>query len=199
MSVRAFARGHEVEIGPSCKDPEMHFSFLEKLGASVLIGAWVLYGANFLGNTLVSVTPHASAMEVAATEGAGGAKPEEAAAPVDIMQLIATADPAKGLKVFAKCKACHNADKGGAAQVGPNLWNVVGAPHAHMEGFAYSAALSGMHDKKWTYEELSEFLASPKTYAPGTKMTFAGLSKPEDRAAVIAWLREQSDSPQPLP
>lgn len=177
----------------------MHFSFLEKFGLSVLIGAWVLYGANFLGNTLVSVTPHASAMEVAAADGAAGAKPAEEEAPVDIMQLIATTDPAKGQKVFAKCKACHNADKGGAAQVGPNLWNIVGGPHAHMEGFAYSAALSGMHDKKWSYEELNAFLTSPKTYAPGTKMTFAGLSKAEDRAAIIAWLRTQSDSPQPLP
>lgn len=177
----------------------MHFSFLEKFGLSVLIGAWVLYGANFLGDMLVSVTPHASAMQVAAKEGAGEAPAAAEAAPVDIMQLIATADPAKGEKVFGKCKACHNADKGGAAQVGPNLWNIVGNVHAHMEGFAYSAALSGMHDKKWTYEELNAFLTSPKTYAPGTKMTFAGLSKPEDRAAVIAWLRGQSDSPQPLP
>lgn len=177
----------------------MHFSFLEKFGLSVLIGAWVLYGANFLGDTLVSVTPHASTMEVASSEAAAATPAASEAAPVDILPLIASADPAEGQKVFGKCKACHNADKGGANQVGPNLWNVVGAAHAHMEGFAYSKVLSEMHSKQWTYEELNAFLTSPKTYAPGTKMTFAGLSKPQDRAAVIAWLRTQSDSPQPLP
>lgn len=177
----------------------MHFSFLEKFGVSVLIGAWTLYGVNFLGDTLVSVTPHAPAMEVAAKESAASAAEAAPAAEVDILSLIAKADPAEGQKVFGKCKACHNADKGGANQVGPNLWNIVGGPHAHMEGFAYSTTMAGMHDKKWSYEELNAFLSSPKTYAPGTKMTFAGLSKPQDRAAVIAWLRTQSDSPVSLP
>ncbi len=64
-----------------------------------------------------------------------------------------------------------------------------------MEGFNYSSVMAGMHDKKWTYEELNAFLTSPKTYAPGTKMTFAGLKKPEERADVIAYLRTQSDNP----
>jgi cytochrome c len=177
----------------------MHFSFVEKLGLSVLIGAWLVYGTNFLGSELVSVTPHAPAMQVAAKEAAGDAGSAATAAPVDIMPLIAAADPAEGQKVFGKCKACHNADKGGANQVGPNLWNVVGGPHGHSETFTYSSVMAGMHDKKWSYEELNAFLTSPKTYAPGTKMTFAGLSKPQDRAAVIAFLRGQADSPQPLP
>ena len=101
--------------------------------------------------------------------------------------------------MFGKCKACHNAEKGGANQVGPNLWNVVGAPIAHHEGFPYSAALAGKSGEKWTYDELNIYLTSPKAFAPGTKMTFAGLSKPEDRANVIAFLRTRSDSPPPLP
>jgi cytochrome c len=178
----------------------MHFSFLEKFGLAVLITAWIVYGANFVGDTLVSVRPHASAMAVASKEAAPATgAPAEAAAPVDILPLIASADPAAGEKVFGKCKACHNAEKGGPNAVGPNLWNIVGAQHAHIEGFAYSPVMAGMKDKKWTFEDLDAFLASPKGYAPGTKMTFAGLNKPEDRAAVIAWLRTKADSPVPLP
>ena len=178
----------------------MHFSAIEKLGASVLIVAWLVYGANFLGNTLVDVQEYASTMPMAEKAGEGEvAAPAAPAAPVYIVPLIAAADAAAGEKVFGKCKACHTVAKGGPNGVGPNLWNVVGAPHAHTEGFSYSSAITGMHDKKWTYEDLSAFLASPKTYAPGTKMTFAGLKKPEERAAVIAYLRNQSDSPMPLP
>jgi cytochrome c len=177
----------------------MHFSVIEKLGASVLIVAWLIYGVNVLGNTLVHVEQHASTMPM--QEKAGGEAPaaEAPAAPVDIVPLIAAADAAAGEKVFGKCKACHTVAKGGPNGVGPNLWNVVGGPHAHIEGFSYSAAMAGMHDKKWTYEELNTFLAEPKAYAPGTKMTFAGLKKPEERAAVIAFLRNHADSPLPLP
>lgn len=109
-------------------------------------------------------------MQVAAKEAAGDAGSAAAAAPVDIMPLIAAADPAEGQKVFGKCKACHNADKGGANQVGPNLWNVVGGPHAHSATFTYSSVMAGMHDKTWNYEELNAFLTSPKTYAPGTRI-----------------------------
>jgi cytochrome c len=118
---------------------------------------------------------------------------------VDILPLIAAADVAQGEKVFGKCKSCHTVNEGGANGVGPNLWNVVGGPHAHIDGFNYSAAMAAMHDRKWSYEELDAFLLSPKSYAPGTKMTFAGLSKPEDRAAVIAYLRTLSNNPLPLP
>ncbi|MFO1120165.1 MAG: c-type cytochrome [Rhodospirillales bacterium] len=125
--------------------------------------------------------------------------PGGAPAPADVKALMASADAAAGEKVFGKCKACHNAEKGGTNQVGPNLWNVVGAPIAHHEGFPYSAALAGRSGEKWTYDELDVYLTSPKAFAPGTKMTFPGLSKPEDRANVIAYLRTRNDSPPPLP
>ena len=101
--------------------------------------------------------------------------------------------------MFGKCKACHNAEKGGANQVGPNLWGVVGRPIAQHEGFSYSQALSSHAGGTWTYDELNSYLTSPKAWAPGTKMTFAGLSKPEERANVIAYLRSKSNSPPPLP
>lgn len=182
----------------------MKFSFLEKLGASLLICAWLIYGANFIGNTLVSVEPHeamAAGGEQAADEGEKPltdkqlTKMEEE---LDVSALMGAADPAAGEKVFGKCKACHSAEKGGPNKVGPDLWNVVGRDKASVEGFSYSDALSGLGGA-WTYEDLFAYLKSPKDFAPGNKMTFGGLKKPEDRADVISYLREQSDSPKPLP
>ncbi len=128
-----------------------------------------------------------------------GATQQAAASGSGIAALLATADPAAGQKIAAKCKACHNFDKGGANKIGPNLWDIVGAKHAHRDDFKYSEAMTAMHDKVWDYNELDTYLTSPKTYAPGTKMIFPGLKKPEERANLIAWLRTLSDSPKPLP
>jgi cytochrome c len=176
----------------------MHFSLLEKCGAAALLCAWLVYGANFLGGTLVHVREHHSTMEVAGAPaehgGAAGEQPE-----ADLGTLLAAATPDAGAKVFNKCKACHSIEQGGPNKVGPNLWNVVGGPKAHMEGFAYSTALAGMHDQKWTYENLNAFLTNPKEYVPGTKMTFAGLKDPEQRADVIRYLAANTQNPPPFP
>jgi cytochrome c len=130
--------------------------------------------------------------------------PAAAAAPATPAQppigpMIAAASPAEGEKLAQKyCAVCHSFNKGGKAIVGPNLWGVVGAPHGHMEGFNYSAALKGKQGP-WTYEELNEWLTKPSAYAPGTLMAFAGLPKESERAAIIAYLRTLSDKPEPLP
>ena len=94
--------------------------------------------------------------------------------------------------------ACHNADKGGANQLGPNLWGVLGEPIGQGKGFAFSDALA-KKGGNWDWDNLSQWLTSPKAFAPGTKMTFAGLSNPQDRADVIAFLNSHSDAPKPLP
>ena len=125
-----------------------------------------------------------------------------AAAPVadkPVEFFLASASPDKGAEVFKKCGACHNAAKGGAAGIGPNLWGVVGGPHDHMPGYAYSDAMAKTSAAKWDFDALNAWLTSPKTYVPGTKMAFAGLAKPEERAEVIAYLNTQSDHPLPLP
>jgi cytochrome c len=144
----------------------------------------------------------APATETAAAEPAtSDAGTQEAAAsetPVDMMALIRTADPAAGQAIAKKCLTCHSLDQGGAAKTGPNLWNIVGGPHAHMEGFKYSTAMQASTGT-WDYAALDQFLTSPKAYIPGTKMTFPGVKKPADRAAVIAYLRSLSDNPVPLP
>jgi cytochrome c len=128
---------------------------------------------------------------------------EESAGPAvaekPIAFYLASADAAKGADVFKKCGACHNAEKGGPNALGPNLWGVLGEGIGQgAGGFAFSDALKGKGGT-WDWDKLNEWLTSPKKFAPGTKMTFAGLSKPEDRANVIAYLNKQSNSPLPMP
>ena len=125
-------------------------------------------------------------------EGGGEAEPP-------IANLLASADPAKGEQVFKKCTACHTITKGGATGTGPNLWGVVGAAIGkHAPGFAYSPALAGKGGN-WDFDALNHWVKEPRSFAPGTKMTFAGLSKPEDRANLLAYMNAQGDSPLALP
>ena len=115
-----------------------------------------------------------------------------------VIPLLASADAAAGESAFKRCGTCHTVEKGGANKVGPNLYNVVGAAKGHEPSFSYSDALMSI-EAPWDYENLNAFLAKPKDYAPGTKMNFAGLSKPQDRANVIAYLRQYADNPPPIP
>lgn len=175
----------------------MDVTLLERIGLGALICAWLIYGANFLGNTLVRIE-EAPQATVAAVAPAKEAKEEPAEEVVDFPELLRTASADDGAKVFGKCKACHGVEKGGPNKVGPNLWNIVGGPKGQAEGFAYSGTLAGMGGS-WDYDDLNEFLLNPKGYVAGTKMSFAGLKKAGDRAAVIVYLRENTDSPPPLP
>lgn len=129
------------------------------------------------------------------TADAGPAKAAEK--PIEF--YLASADPQKGAAVFKKCAACHNVQPGGPAGIGPNLYGVVGGPHAHMAGFGYSDAMMSTKGKPWDWHALNEWLSNPKAYIPGNKMAFAGISKPEDRAAVIAYLNSMSAKPLPMP
>ncbi len=120
-------------------------------------------------------------------------------APVESLgALLAAADVASGKKLAKKCSSCHSFDKGGKNKVGPNLWDIVGRDMAQVAGFKYSDALAGMGGT-WDYAALDRFLTKPKEMVPGTKMSFAGVKKPEGRADLIAFLRGQSDNPPPLP
>ncbi len=134
---------------------------------------------------------------VAEADPAAPAAPAVADKPIAF--YLASADVAKGEAVFKKCGACHNAEKGGTNGIGPNLYGIVGNVHDHMPGFSYSDALMAMKGKPWNFDELNAWLTSPKAYAAGTKMAFGGISKPEDRAAVIAYLNSKSDKPLPMP
>ncbi len=117
---------------------------------------------------------------------------------VDIASLMAMGDIAHGEKVFKKCAACHSIIKGGKNAIGPALYNVVGRKIGAIDDYKYSKALVA-YEKEWTFEELNGFLIKPAKWIKGTKMAYAGLRKEKDRASVIKYLNENSDSPLPLP
>lgn len=129
---------------------------------------------------------------------AGGAVVEEV---VPISVLMQTASVEAGARLINRCQSCHDYSPANANRTGPGIYDIVGQELAHHEGFAYSDILvsMGAAGEIWDYENLDAFLASPRAYAPGTKMTFAGLSNPQDRANLIAFLRSLSDNPYPLP
>jgi len=127
-------------------------------------------------------------------EKAGAAKEPEQ----PIETLLASASVEKGQATAKQCQACHTFEKGGPNRVGPNLWNVVGSERGEGRGFNFSAAMKAKGGK-WTFDELNKFLANPRGYIPGTAMTFAGLSRPAQRADVIDYLRTLADNPVPLP
>ncbi len=117
---------------------------------------------------------------------------------VPLATLIKQATLEQGKRVSKKCVSCHSFNKGGKNQIGPNLWNIVNRQKANVSGFNYSAALKKQKDI-WNYEALDAFLHKPRQYARGTLMSFAGLRKPKDRAAILLYLRSLADKPARLP
>jgi cytochrome c len=172
---------------------------INKAFGAILTAGIAFMGASLIGSTLIH--PHKLEKPAIAIQGAaaptGGAP---AAEDPPIAALLASADPAKGQAAVGKagCVACHTFNEGGKAGVGPNLYGVVGAPHGHMEGYAYSTALKGKTGA-WTFDELNEWLKKPSAYAPGTKMTYAGMADPKTRADIIDYLHTLAANPEPLP
>lgn len=152
----------------------------------LLLGNWAAEGLYHTGPSghgdAEGELAQAYSIEVADAAPADGEAAEEGPA---FAEVYAAADAAAGERVFGKCRSCHKLD--GANGVGPHLDGVVDRDIGGVDGFAYSDALAGL-EGGWTPEHLEAFLASPKGYAPGTKMSFAGLPKVEDRANVIAYL-----------
>ena len=115
----------------------------------------------------------------------------------DIMALFASTSAAEGAKVFKKCAACHSITEGGGNKIGPALWGVLGRSAGSIPDYKYSKAMVA-HGKNWSFEEMNGFLIKPKDWIKGTKMSFAGLKKAKDRAAVILYMNENTNSPLPL-
>ncbi len=167
------------------------------------IAGWALF-AGIVGLGLTSISshyfsadkphrPHHLGYEIEGVEAEGGA---EEGPP--LATLLATADVAKGEAIFAKCTSCHTINAGGANGIGPNLHGVLGETIATGRGgFAFSEALKS-HGGSWTWENMDAWIKSPKAFANGTKMTFAGLGKAEDRAALLLYLNSQGSN-LPLP
>lgn len=176
------------------------FEFNKYAGA-VLTGLLTMTVVGFLGNALVHPKKlEQNAYPVAVAEQASPTQQAAAPAAESIVPLLAAANAQAGQAVAKQCAACHTFEKGGPNRVGPNLWGTVGGPKAHAQGFNYSQQLQASAQQgPWTYEALDKFLHDPKGYIPGTRMTFAGVKKTQDRANLVAWLRSQADTPAPLP
>jgi cytochrome c len=185
----------------------MSFFEANKIVAALLTASVVALGSGFVSELLFAEgESEERAYEIAAVsesdEAATTAEKaeEESSAPqVTLASLLTGADPAAGEKIAKKCKGCHTLNDGGANKVGPNLYGVLGRGIASIDGFKYSDALKAKSGEAWGYDNLNAFMTSPKTWVPGTKMTFSGVKKEGDRAALLAYLRQQNANPPPLP
>ena len=174
---------------------------INKIVAAVLMVALLVIGIGKLSNVIFHVekpkTP-GYAVEVEQTTTVSSSTKKVVEEKVDIAALMAMGDIALGEKVFKKCAACHSIVKGGKNNIGPALYNVVGRKTGAVTDYKYSKALASFN-KEWTFEELNGYLIKPSKWIKGTKMAFAGLRKEKDRASVIKYLNQNSDSPVPLP
>lgn len=162
---------------------------LTKIGGGVFGALLILLLGKWAAEEIYHMDSHGEAAYVIEVEGAE--EEEEEVAEVDIAELIASADISKGAKVFKKCSGCHKLEEG-ANGAGPYLFGVVDRDIGSAAGFGYSGTLESL-EGDWTAEALNGFLAKPKDYAPGNKMSFNGLKKPQDRADVIAYLDSLDD------
>ena len=175
---------------------------MNKIFVSILFAVILVLGINKITDVIFYVEkPEQSAYQVASvttvastTSAATGSTNSEEG---NIMALFASASAAEGAKVFKKCAACHSIKEGGANKLGPALWGVLGRTAGSVPGYKYSKAMAA-HGKNWSFEEMNGFLIKPKDWIKGTKMSFAGLKNAKDRAAVILYMNENTNSPLPL-
>ena len=173
---------------------------INKILAAILMVALLIIGIGKLSNVIFHVekpkTPGYS-VELAETTvvSASETTVEEK---IDIAALMAMGNLVDGEKIFKKCAACHSINKDGKNKIGPALYNVVGRKVGGVADYKYSKALVA-YDKNWTFEELNGYLIKPAKWIKGTKMAYAGLRKEKDRASIIKYLNQNSDTPQELP
>ena len=169
----------------------------------ILAGLVALLVVLLIGNVVNELT-HKEPLErpayaVIVSDEPEPARPAAAAPELEpVTPLLASADPAAGQKASKRCATCHTFTDGGANRIGPNLWGMVGKDKGAVDGFRYSDALRDMGGA-WSYDDLNAFLANPKGFLNGTKMNFAGVKSVQDRANIIAYMRQQSANPAPLP
>jgi len=174
---------------------------LNKILGAVLATCLVLLVTSFIANAkFAPVKPEKPGFEIAVKEETpSGGAPAAAAPSVPIETLLQTASVDKGKAAAKKCEACHTFEKNGPNRVGPNLYGIVGDHRGEgRNNFNFSAAMKAKGGT-WTIDDLSQFIANPKGFIPGTAMGFAGIPKDSERADVIAYLNTLSDNPQPLP
>ena len=172
---------------------------MNKIIVSIVLAITLVLGINIITDKIFYVEkPEKSAYQVASTDSATVSSADDSSSDnsdsESIMALFASTNSADGAKVFKKCAACHSIAQGGANKIGPALWGVLGRKAGSVSGYKYSKSMVA-YGKPWTFEEMNGFLIKPKDWIKGTKMSFAGIKDAKDRAAVILYMNENSDSP----
>jgi len=174
---------------------------MNKIIVSIILAVILILGINKITDIIFYVEkPEKSAYQVAnvsTTTTTETTSTSSSVEPGEIMTLLASASVADGEKIFKKCVACHSITKGGGNKIGPALWGVLGRQAGSASDYKYSKAMA-THGKPWSFEEINGFLIKPKDWIKGTKMSFVGLKSEKDRAAVILYMNENTDSPLPL-
>ena len=175
---------------------------MNKIVVSVLLAVILVLGINKITDSIYYVEkPEKSAYQVeeitAASSAATSETSSDSPSSENIMALFTSVSAAEGAKVFKKCAACHSIAEGGANKIGPALWGVIGRKAGSLSDYKYSKALAS-YEKSWSFEEMNGFLIKPKDWIKGTKMSFAGLKKETERAAVILYMNKNSDNPLPI-
>lgn len=165
---------------------------LNKIAAAILLASLIAMVVGVVSNILykpkLEVAQRGYQIEVTENDATAVETKEE---PIDIEKLMANANAEAGAKIIKKCVACHSFEQGGGNKVGPNLWKIVNAKKAHKDDFPYSKSMLAAGGN-WDNESLFHFLQKPSKFIPGTKMSFAGIRKPEEIADVIAYLKEKA-------
>jgi cytochrome c len=171
---------------------------MNKIIVSVIFAIILVLGINKVTDVIFYVEkPEKSVYQVEnVTTAASTTSVEIDSGSENILALFASASAADGAKIFKKCAACHSIAEGGANKIGPALWGVIGRKVGSVPDYKYSKAMAA-HGKNWSFEEMNGFLIKPKDWIKGTKMSFAGLKKANDRAAVILFMNENSNNPLP--
>ena len=174
---------------------------MNKIIASIILAVILVLGINKITDIIFYVEkPEKSAYQVADISATTTREtPSESSSSVsgEIMALLASASVADGEKIFKKCAACHSIAKGGGNKIGPALWGGLGRKAGSISDYKYSKAMAA-HAKPWSLEEMNGFLIKPKDWIKGTKMSFIGLKKDTDRAAVILYMNQNTDNPLPI-
>jgi cytochrome c len=174
---------------------------LNKIIAAILMVALLVIGLGKVADGVFHVNKPKNLgykVELESQLTSGTSQAADVVEKIDIGIFMALGDVASGEKIFKKCAACHSINKGGKNKIGPALYNVVGRTVGGVDDYKYSKTLAS-YGKEWTFEELNGFLQKPASYLKGTKMSYAGLRKEKDRASIIKYLNQNSDSPKPLP
>tara|TARA_B100001123_G_scaffold438922_1_gene574733 strand:+ start:2709 stop:3236 length:528 start_codon:yes stop_codon:yes gene_type:complete len=174
---------------------------MNKIVASIILAVILVLGINKISDVIFYVEkPEKSAYQVANVSTSTTVEvtsESQSTGSGDIMVLLTSVSASEGEKIFKKCAACHSIAKGGANKIGPALWGVLGRKVGSVSDYKYSKAMAS-YGKSWSFEEMSGFLLKPKEWIKGTKMSFMGLKKAKDRAAVILYMNQNTDNPLPI-